>query len=120
MRRSDKDIEPATSALRLELRPGGWALWDTRPHTTELLIADRVRMRELVIRDLLGSDGTTGGRSLSGAENLGVTPRTMRRPVARCAISSRITSLIPRLPGPHKLRHRPGMTKIKCLSVDSL
>jgi len=38
--------EAITSALRLELRPGEWVLWDARPYRFESLEKDRARIRE--------------------------------------------------------------------------
>jgi len=38
--------DTADSALRLELRPGEWVLWDTRPHRFELLLGDRAQLRD--------------------------------------------------------------------------
>ena len=41
---TDKDIP--NSALRLELRPGEWVLWEGRPHRFESLKGARARIRE--------------------------------------------------------------------------
>ena len=38
--------EAISSALRLELRPGEWVLWDARPHRFESLANDRARIRD--------------------------------------------------------------------------
>ena len=38
--------EAISSALRLELRPGEWVLWDARPYRFESLEKDRARIRE--------------------------------------------------------------------------
>jgi hypothetical protein len=39
-------IDTAISAVRLELRPDEWVLWDTRPHRFESLLGDRARLRD--------------------------------------------------------------------------
>ena len=38
--------EAISSALRLELRPGEWVLWDARPHRFESLVQGRARIRD--------------------------------------------------------------------------
>jgi putative transposase len=38
--------EAISSALRLELRPGEWVLWDARPHRFESFAQDRARIRD--------------------------------------------------------------------------
>jgi transposase InsO family protein len=40
------DPERFTSAVRLELRPGEWVLWDLRPHRFESLRDERARIRD--------------------------------------------------------------------------
>jgi putative transposase len=40
------DTERFTSAMRLELRPGAWVLWDLRPHRFESLQGERARIRD--------------------------------------------------------------------------
>jgi hypothetical protein len=123
-------FDTAISALRLELRPGEWVLWDTRPHRFEILLGDRAQLRdpttaelrevfdseirglpclpqidfdarmetarttdavrwaaaesrETIIRAYLDGDGTIGTRLRAAADALGVSPRTIRRLVAR-------------------------------------
>jgi len=44
--------EAITSALRLELRPGEWVLWDARPYRFESLEKDRARIREATTGEL--------------------------------------------------------------------
>jgi len=147
--------DTAKSALRLELRPGEWVLWDTRPHRLEFLAGDLAELRdpttaeirvvpiseirglprlpqtdldvrvetlrtvdatrwaiaetrESVIRAYLEGDGAIGTRLRAAADALGVTPRTVRRLVARYRISAQTTSLVPRSPGPHKVHRRLG------------
>jgi putative transposase len=151
-------IDIAFSAVRLELRPGEWVLWDTRPHRLESLLNDRARLRdpttaelrevpvsdlrglpslppmevdarmetarttdptrwasaearESIIRTFLEGDGAIGIRILAAANALGVTPRTVRRLVARYRVSAQTTSLVPRLPGPQKIRRRLGVLR---------
>ena len=41
------DPERFTSAVRLELRPGEWVLWDLRPHRFESLRDQRANERQL-------------------------------------------------------------------------
>jgi hypothetical protein len=148
-------IDTAISAVRLELRPGEWVLWDARPHRFEGLTGDRATLRdptsaairnvsvselralpslpvtdvdarveitrtsdsktwslaqsrESVVSAFLEGDGPTGLRLQAAAKALAVTPRTIRRLAARYAISAQTTSLVPRLPGPHKVRRRLG------------
>jgi hypothetical protein len=151
-------IEIAFSDVRLELRPGEWVLWDTRPHRLESLLNDRALLRdpttvelrevpvselrglpslppmevdgrmetarttdpirwasaearESIIRTFLEGDGAIGIRILAAANALGVTPRTVRRLVARYRVSAQTTSLVPRLPGPQKIRRRLGVLR---------
>jgi hypothetical protein len=127
--------DTAISALRLELRPGEWVLWDTRPHRFEFLLGDRAQLRdpttaelrevsvseirgvpylpqidfdarmetarttddikwaaaksrETIIRAYLDGDGTIGTRLRAAADALGVSPRTIRRPVAQRLLKS--------------------------------
>ena len=40
------DTERFASAMRLELRPGAWVLWDLRPHRFESLHGERARIRD--------------------------------------------------------------------------
>ena len=44
--------EAISSALRLELRPGEWVLWDARPHRFESLEKDRARIRDATTGEL--------------------------------------------------------------------
>jgi hypothetical protein len=44
--------EAIASALRLELRPGEWVLWDARPHRFESLDKDRARIRDATTGEL--------------------------------------------------------------------
>jgi hypothetical protein len=156
-------FDMASSAVRLELRPGEWVLWDTRPHRLESLLDDRARLRdptsaelrevpvselrglpflpptevdarmetartsdptrwasaqarESIIRIFLEGDGAIGTRILVAANALGVTPRTVRRLVARYRVSPQTTSLVPRLPGPHRIRRRLGVLREKVIA----
>ena len=151
-------IDTPTSAVRLELRPGEWVLWDARPHRFERLRGDRADLRdattaeirnvpvseiralpslpdvdvdarldlartidstnwslaqsrESVIRTFLEGDGPTAVRLQAAAQALAVTPRTVRRLAARYRISAQTTSLVPRHPGPHKIRRRLGAAR---------
>lgn len=144
-----------TSALRLELRPGEWVLWDGRPHRFEGLIEDRARIRdpataelrevsvatlrglpslppsdvdvrldrqrtidppewslaeerEAAVRDVVTGTGPIGPRVNRAAAALSVSPRTIRRLVARYAVSAQTTSLVPQPRGPHKTLRRLG------------
>lgn len=45
-------IEGIFSALRLELRPGEWVVWDARPHRFESLINDRARIRDVMTNEV--------------------------------------------------------------------
>jgi hypothetical protein len=45
-------IEGILSALRLELRPGEWVLWDARPHRFESLMNDRTRIRDATTNEV--------------------------------------------------------------------
>jgi putative transposase len=45
-------IEGIFSALRLELRPGEWVLWDARPHRFESLTNDRARIRDATTNEV--------------------------------------------------------------------
>jgi hypothetical protein len=45
-------IEGIFSALRLELRPGEWVLWDARPHRFESLTNDRTRIRDATTNEV--------------------------------------------------------------------
>ena len=155
--------DTAISALRLELRPGEWVLWDTRPHRFEFLLGDRAQLRdpttaelrevsvseirglpylpqidfdarmetarttdairwaaaesrETIIRAYLDGDGTIGTRLRAAAAALGVSPRTIRRLVARYRISAQTTSLVPRSPGPQKIRRRLGVLRERIIA----
>lgn len=44
--------EAISSALRLELRPGEWVLWDARPYRFESLEKDRARIRDATTGEL--------------------------------------------------------------------
>jgi putative transposase len=157
-------IDTAISAVRLELRPGEWVLWDARPHRFEGLSGDRATLRdpttaeirnvlvselralpslpetdvdarldiartsdsktwslaqsrESVVRAFLEGDGPTGVRLQSAAQALAVTPRTIRRLAARYAISAQTTSLVPRPPGPHKVRRRLGAAREEIIAA---
>ena len=44
--------EAISSALRLQLRPGEWILWDARPHRFESLENDRARIRDAASDEL--------------------------------------------------------------------
>ena len=44
--------EAISSALRLELRPGEWVLWDARPYRFESLEKDRARIRGVTTGEL--------------------------------------------------------------------
>jgi hypothetical protein len=48
----DMGIEGIFSALRLELRPGEWVLWDARPHRFESLMNDRARIRDATTNEV--------------------------------------------------------------------
>lgn len=156
-------LETALSAIRLELRPGEWVLWDTRPHRFETLLGDRARLRdptaaelrdvpvseirglptlplteidarmetartidpsvwsmaqsrEAAVRAFLDGDGPVGNRLSTAANLLGVTPRTVRRLAARYRVSAQTTSLVPRLPGPNKVRRRLGAIREKLIT----
>ena len=155
--------DTAISALRLELRPGEWVLWDARPHRFEFLLGDRARLRdpttaelrevsvseirglpclpqidfdarmetarttdavrwavaesrETIIRAYLDGDGTIGTRLRAAADALGVSPRTIRRLVARYRISAQTTSLVPQSPVPHKIRRRLGVLRERIIA----
>ena len=45
-------IESIFSALRLELRPGEWVIWDGRPHRFESLMNDRARIRDATTNEV--------------------------------------------------------------------
>jgi hypothetical protein len=49
---ANRGTEAISSALRLELRPGEWVLWDARPHRFESLEKDRARIRDATIGEL--------------------------------------------------------------------
>jgi hypothetical protein len=44
--------EAISSALRLELRPGEWVLWEARPYRFESLLKDRARIRDATTGEL--------------------------------------------------------------------
>jgi hypothetical protein len=44
--------EAISSALRPELRPGEWVLWDARPHRFESMEKDRARIRDATSDEL--------------------------------------------------------------------
>jgi hypothetical protein len=50
--RTNMGIEGIFSALRLELRPGEWVLWDARPHRFESLTNDRTRIRDATTNEV--------------------------------------------------------------------
>ena len=56
--------EAISSALRLDLRPGEWVLWDARPHRFESLVQGRARIRDAT-NDQLRDVSISEIRSLS-------------------------------------------------------
>jgi putative transposase len=49
---ANMSTEGIFSALRLELRPGEWVLWDARPHRFESLANDRARIRDAATNEI--------------------------------------------------------------------
>ena len=77
--------DTAISALRLELRPGEWVLWDTRPHRFEFLLGDRAhgtRRRRSFARHLFPkfADCPVCRIPMNGNDNLWRWPPSPQRP----------------------------------------
>jgi putative transposase len=68
----------------------------------------KAQQREAAIRDALHGDGSITTRIAAAARTLGVSPRTVRRLIARYTASAQTTSLIAHLRGPNKSHRRLG------------
>ena len=68
----------------------------------------RAQQREAAVRDALHGDGSITTRIAAAAKTLGVSPRTVRRLIARYTASAQTTSLIAYLRGPNKSHRRLG------------
>ena len=68
----------------------------------------KAQQREAAIRDALHGDGSITARVETAAKTLSLSPRTVRRLIARYTASAQTTSLIAHLRGPNKTHRRLG------------